>query len=129
MDTLKKLTLRFKSGEALTSESLNSIVTAINKTNDTINNILKSYCDINQETGQQIAYCLGTAISLVPESRRSFTMKIRFIENIDMVGDVPTNLRYVEYFYTGPKSFDNETWLSETSWTKNVPNIIDGGTW
>ncbi len=129
METIDKLNLKFRSGEALKSDSLNSLVTAINDVNDVVNNILKSYCDINQETNQQIPYSLSQAIALVPESRRSFTMKIRFIETADVIDGVSTNIRYAEYFYTGPKDFNTETWLDETSWTRNVPSIIDGGLW
>ena len=129
MNALSKLNLNFKAGQALSSDDLNSLVTAINSLNGTVNNILKSYCDINQETGTQDVYTLGQAIRLVPPSRRSFTMKIRFIENADVVGGAVLNIRYAEYYYTGPKAFDTETWNSESSWTRNVPNIIDGGTW
>ena len=63
------------------------------------------------------------------EGRRSFTMKIRFIENADIVGANIYNIRYAEYCYTGPKAFDNKTWENEANWTKSVPNLIDGGTW
>ena len=43
METINKLNLKFRSGEALKSDSLNSLVTAINDVNDVVNNILKSY--------------------------------------------------------------------------------------
>jgi hypothetical protein len=129
MNIINKLQVVFKPGGKLSSDDLNSLVTAINTLNYTVNNILKSYCDINQETGLQKAYTLGEAIKLVPEGRRSFTMKIRFIENADIVGANIYNIRYAEYYYTGPKAFDNRTWENEANWTKNVPNLIDGGTW
>jgi hypothetical protein len=40
METISKLNLRFRPGEALKSDSLNSLVTAINNVSDVINNVL-----------------------------------------------------------------------------------------
>ena len=130
MDTLEKSTVLFNSGEALSSSKLNSMITKENEIIDSINKILKSFCDINQETGLQKSYRLDQAIKIVPINRRSFTMKIRFIENADIdEHNNLINIRFAEYFYTGPMSFTTEDWENPENWSKNVPNIIDGGEW
>lgn len=126
MNLLEKSTVSFLRGTALSSADLNSVVTSQNAIVDALNNILKSFCDINQETGEQKVYTLEQAIGLVPPSRRSFTMKIRFIENMDLAN---SNIRFAEYFYTGPKNFSDEEWNTVENWSRNVPCIIDGGEW
>lgn len=130
MNTIEKSGLILNSGEALTSSKINSIITKENEIIDTINKILKSFCDINQETGLQRVYSLEQAIAIVPVNRRSFTMKIRFIENADTDNNNNLiNIRFAEYFYTGPMGFTNDDWINPENWSKNVPNIIDGGEW
>ena len=130
MNIVEKSSVVFNSGEALSSSKLNSIVTKENEIIDVLNKILKSFCDINQETGLQRVYTLSQAIAIVPVSRRSFTMKIRFIENADLDGNNNLiNIRFAEYFYTGPMGFTNEDWLNPDNWSRDVPNIIDGGEW
>lgn len=127
---LEKSGILFNGGEALSSSKLNSIIEKENEIIDTINNILKSFCDINQETGLQRVYSLEQAIAIVPVNRRSFTMKIRFIENADTDNNNNLiNIRFAEYFYTGPMGFTNDDWINPENWSKNVPNIIDGGEW
>lgn len=122
MNILNKFPFTFRSGEALSADRLNSLVNNQNSIIDTLNNLLRSFCDINQETGQQVAYTLQEAVNLVPQSRRGFTMKIRFIENTNPI-------IYAEYFYCGPKSITPESWSNTENWSKDVPTIIDGGTW
>ena len=119
---INKIPFTFRSGQPLSADHLNSIITTENKIIDTLNSLLRSFCDINQETGLQRAYTLQEAVSLVPQGRRGFTMKIRFIVNMNPI-------RYVEYFYCGPKEFNNSDWENINNWTENIPAVIDGGTW
>jgi len=123
MDIIEKPTIDFYSGD-VTREKLQSIVVKENEIIDKLNNILKSFCDINQEVNTRDKFELGAAIKKVPDSRRSATMKIRFIEFKDS-----SNIRYGEYFYTGPENFTKADWENPSNWTKNIPNIIDGGEW
>jgi len=129
MELLNKSNVTFNRGAALSSVDLNSVVNTQNNIIDTVNKLLKSFCDINQEENTQNAFSLEEAISKVPESRRSFTMKIRFIENADMNTDGTLNIRFAEYFYTGPKEFNDKEWGNIENWSRNVPSIIDGGEW
>ena len=130
MTTIEKSGILFNGGEALSSSKLNSIIKKENEIIDRINNILKSFCDINQETGLQKVYSLADAVKIVPNERRSFTMKIRFIENADTDNNNNLkNIRFAEYFYTGPMGFTNDDWIDTNNWSKNVPKIIDGGEW
>ena len=128
MKLLDKSNVTFNRG-ALSSIDLNSVVNTQNNIIDTVNNILKSFCDINQERNTQDAITLWDAIRAVPESRRSFTMKIRFIEDNITNTDGTHNIRFAEYFYTGPKNFTSEEWESIENWSRNIPPIIDGGEW
>ena len=62
---INKISFTFRSGEALSSSQLNSLISTEHALVDAINSLLRSFCDINQETQQQRAYTLGEAISLV----------------------------------------------------------------
>ena len=120
MELLSKTTVSTKAqGDGLTAKDVNSINDVLNNLVDVANMYLKKYCDINLESNNNAAeYEFEEAVLLVPESRRSTGMKIKF-RGVDGI--------FYEYVYTS-ESLTETSWKNKDNWNP-VMTIIDGGEW
>lgn len=140
MELIKAVNISTKEpGQDLTSREINSMVSTVNNLVDVTNIYLKKYCDINVEYGNtKKQFNLTTAVTLVPLSRRSIGMKIKFFD---------LDEKYSEYYFTGMNT-EESTWNNVNNWSRvavddilapdpeekeDIPVgggiIIDGGEW
>ena len=120
MNTINKTGVSTKGkGDPLTAADINAINGTTNACVDAVNYLLKSVCDINQETGQyEREYTINQAILAVPTGRRRLGLKIRFLTE---------GRKYTEYSFIGSSTSD-ESWYNAGNWSIEI-NILDGGEW
>jgi len=119
MELINKTTLPTKQrGDGLSAAEINSLNTTVNSLVDYVNANLKKFCNLNMEYGDSRNFSLGEAISLIPVTRRSLGMTVRFLESSG---------KYVEYTYVG-RNIDSSSWANTANWVLEN-TLIDGGVW
>lgn len=106
-------------GDGLSAAEINSINNTVNSLVEYVNANLRKYCNLGIECGDSKKYTLSTAISAVPEGRRSLGMTIKFLSSEDDL--------YHSYVYLG-KELTSSAWLSIDNWFVD-DTVIDGGVW
>ena len=106
-----------KIGDGLSAAEVNTINTTINQAVEVSNSFLRSFCNLNQESGDYSkTYTLSSAINSVPESRRNPGMMIRFLDK---------DGKYEQFIFIGS---DVKDWQTTNLWQPTVKSI-DGGEW
>ena len=120
MDLLNKTGVPLKSsGDGLSHKDINNINSAVNNSIDVINLDLKNYCNINQEMrNYSKTYTFSEAVKLVPKSRRSSGLRLRYLD---------LDNSYKEFIFSCPEVTE-ENWIEEDNW-KLPFDVIDGGEW
>lgn len=111
----------FQAGSRLSSADINAINDTLNTLVDTVNMILKGSANINLEEGSNFQkYTIQAAAEKIPESRRSYGMRLFFRDTED---------RWGTHTYNG-ETLDDGDWTNPENWIPNADTgVIDGGEW
>lgn len=120
MELLNKTILPIKQkGDGLSAAEINSMNNTINLLVDYVNIVFKKYCNLNAEVNDDTrVFTLSEAVLLVPSSRRTPGMTIRFLGDDNI---------YHTYIYLSSQ-VNNESWVDLNNWYPDN-TVIDGGVW
>lgn len=120
MDLLNKTGVPVKNpGDGLSHKDVNNINSAVNNAVSAINLDLKNYCNINQEINNfSKRFSFSEAVDLVPISRRSLGLRLRYLGLDD---------KYKEFIYN-LSDISPDSWSKEENWILPFDKI-DGGEW
>lgn len=120
MELLTKTILPVKQkGDTLSTAEVNSLNNTVNALVDCVNVLIKKYCNLNSEIGDDSrTFTLAEVVTLVPQSRRSPGMSVRFLGEDNI---------YHTYIYLNSE-IGNAFWTNLENWYPDN-TIIDGGVW